>query len=139
MNINWITKTFRYVGRSFQGMGVRREAKGGNETISKKILLGQRAGFLCKTKNGSERNIQYYSIHHTDIQRTLETYFLSRKTNVSDFIFFNIDHGRGSLEDTFTNNVSLVLLTKIQAHWKNLKSSPVSIYCCKYYYYCICY
>ena len=31
-------------------------------------------------------------------------------------IFFNTNHGRGSLDGTFTTNVSLVLLTKIYAH-----------------------
>ena len=50
MNISWITKTFSYVGRSFQGMGVRREAKGWSNSISEKILLFQKAGFLYKTK-----------------------------------------------------------------------------------------
>ena len=50
MNISSITKTFRYVDRSFHGMGVRWEAKGSSNTISKKILLFQKAGFLYKTK-----------------------------------------------------------------------------------------
>ena len=56
------------------------------------------------------------NIHYIDFKSTREIYFptLSRKTKISDCIFsFNTHHGGGSLKGA---NVSLVLLTKIQAH-----------------------
>ena len=55
---------------SFQGMG----ANGWSKTISKKTLLSQIGGFLCKTENSYQRIIQYYNIHHTDFKSTLEIY-----------------------------------------------------------------
>ena len=51
-------------------MRVRREAKGWGKIISKKIPQGRGTEFLCKIKNSSERNIQYYNIHHTDFKST---------------------------------------------------------------------
>ena len=71
-------------------MRVRTEAKGWSKTVSKEILLSQGAGFLYRVKNSSERNIQYYNIHHIDFKSTLEIYFsrLSRKTKISRYKFF---------------------------------------------------
>ena len=63
---------------------------------------------------------------------------LSRTPHLPILPFFNTNHGRGSLEHTFTTNVSLVFLTKIHA-MKNLKSLSVRNYCCKCYYCCIYY
>ena len=63
--------------------------------------------------------MQYDNIHHIDFKSTSEIYFpgLSRKTKILDYSdFFDIIHCTGSLEGTFTANVSLVLLTKVHAH-----------------------
>ena len=126
MNNSWTTRTLRYIDRFLQRVRVRREAKGWSKTVSKKALLSQRAGYLWKSKNSSQRNRQYYNIHHIDFKRTLEICFLrlSRKTKISDYNFFvNTNHDRGSLESTFTTNVNLVILTKFHGHWKILKSA----------------
>ena len=61
--------------------------------------------------------MQYYNIHHIDFKTTLEIYFPrpSGKTKISDCKFVT-NHGRGSLEGTFTTDVSLILFTKIHPH-----------------------
>ena len=50
MNINRIAKTFRCVGRSFQGMEVWKKPNCWGKIISKKILQGQKARFYTKQK-----------------------------------------------------------------------------------------
>ena len=57
-------------------MGVRTEAKGWGKIIFKKILQGQKTGFLCKTKNSYQRSIQNYNIHHINLKGTSEINFL---------------------------------------------------------------
>ena len=114
-----MTKTFRYVDRSFQGMGVRREAKGWSNTISKKILLGQKAGFLYNTKIVLQEtcNITTFIILTFKVlQKFIFLDFIERlKFHVVIFFY------QSCLEGTFTTNGSLVLLTKIHTNWKNLK------------------
>ena len=85
------------------------------------MLQGQKAGFLSKTKNSSQRNMQYFNISHIDFKSTFEIYFKKNiflgfleKPKFQMVIFFT-NHDRGSLEGAFTTNVSMVLLTKIHA------------------------
>ena len=81
-------------------MEMRTEAKGWSKTIPKKIILGQRTGFLCKTKNSFQRNIWYYDIHYIEFESTLEVYFsrVSRKTFIGKAWGFTKNRLRHRLE-----------------------------------------
>ena len=48
MSMSWITKTFRYINRSFQETGERRKAKSWRKTISKKSYWVKGQGFYAK-------------------------------------------------------------------------------------------
>ena len=131
MDTSWITKTFRCVDRSFLGLGARREAKDWSKIVSEKILQGW--GFYAKQKVVLKEiyDITIFIILMLKIPQNFNSWGFLEKTKISDFLFsfflffflFWWYHSRGSLEDTFTTNVSLIppLWTKIHAHWKKLQ------------------
>ena len=79
------------------------------------------------------------SIIFIDFKSTSEIYFLGflERPKFQVIIFFVTNHGRGSLEGTFTTNVSLVppLLTKTTCTEEKLKRFTASSYSYKYYIY----
>ena len=85
---------------NYQNFQVRRQVFPGNGSAEgglglkqhhfKKNPTGSKRRVFIQNKKSSQRNIQYYNIHHIDFKSTLEIYFprLSRKTKISDCNFF---------------------------------------------------
>ena len=70
MNINRIAKTFRCVGRSFQGMEVWKKPNCWGKIISKKNPTRSKGEVLYKAKNSYQRNIQNYNFDHIDFKNS---------------------------------------------------------------------
>ena len=62
----------------------------GVKPFQKKPYCVKGRSVYVKQKNSSQRNIQYYNIHHTGFESALEIYLprLCGKTKISDSNFF---------------------------------------------------